>query len=59
MFALFGFTLDNKGKTSGSRVVFEKGEIAHTVHKPHPGNIMLRYVLKQVYNLLKSKDLIK
>jgi hypothetical protein len=55
LFAIFGFTTDNKGKTSGSRIVFEKGEDVHTLHKPHPSNIVKSYVLKQVLEFFKEK----
>ena len=55
VFKAFGFTVDNKGKTSGSRVLFVKGEETHAVHKPHPGNILKRYVLRQAYNFLTEK----
>ncbi len=35
----FGFILSNKGKTSGSRVIFEdKLGIRIYMHKPHPTN---------------------
>lgn len=49
----------NKGKTSGSRALFVKGENTYAVHKPHPGNIVKGYVLKQVYEYLKKLDLLK
>ena len=58
LFGLFGFDVNNKGKTSGSRVVFAKGDDAHTVHKPHPSNIMKGYVMKQVWDFLTGKGLI-
>lgn len=37
LFSIFGYKIDNKGKTSGSRVIFAKGESSYTAHKPHPG----------------------
>ncbi len=45
-----GYSLNNKGKTSGSRLIF-KGEGLKPImlHKPHPGNIIKEYVIKQVY----------
>ena len=39
LFSIFGYKIDNKGKTSGSRVIFAKGESSYTAHKPHPGSI--------------------
>jgi len=55
LFGIFGFTIDNKGKTSGSRAVFVKGDDAHTVHKPHPSNIVKLYSMKQILNFLRRK----
>lgn len=54
-----GFELHNKGKTSGSRISFindKKKTIM--LHKPHPGNIMKIYALKQVHDYLKNENLI-
>ena len=59
LLAIYGFERSNKGKTSGSRVVFKnKSGTPIMLHKPHPGNIVKTYVLKQVLEELKSKDLI-
>ena len=58
LFGIFGFDVDNLGKTSGSRVLFVKGDEAHTVHKPHPSNIVKGYVMKQVLGFLFEKGLI-
>lgn len=54
-----GYTPGNKGKTSGSRVIF-KSERKKPImlHKPHPGNIIKGYVMKQVYDYLKNDGLI-
>ncbi len=54
-----GYIPHNKGKTSGSRVIF-KGEDKTPImlHKPHPGNIIKGYVLRQVYDYLKNDNLI-
>ena len=54
----FGFTLSNKGTTSGSRVSFDKGEESLTLHRPHPGNTVRKGVLKSFRNILKTKGLI-
>jgi hypothetical protein len=59
LFGLFGFTIDNKGKTSGSRVVFIKGETMFDVHKPHPSNVMKEYALKKILKFLRDNHLIK
>jgi len=58
LFGIFGFTVDNKGKTSGSRALFVKDNEAHTVHKPHPSNVLKRYSLKQVLDFLVEKGFI-
>lgn len=57
---IYGFEISNKGKTSGSRVVFKNGDKKPIMlHKPHPGNIVKGYALKQVYNYFKELGLIK
>lgn len=54
-----GYTPGSKGKTSGSRVIFKgDGKRPIMLHKPHPGNIIKGYVLKQVYDYLKNDNLI-
>ena len=59
LFQVFGFTVNNKGKTSGSRVWFVKGDDTHTIHKPHPSNIIKGYAMKQVLDFMIEKGLIK
>ena len=59
LFGIFGFSLDNSGKTSGSRALFVKDNEAHTIHKPHPSNIIKGYALKQVLSFLVEKGFIK
>lgn len=58
LFGTFGYEISNKGKTSGSRVIFKKGESAYAAHKPHPGSIVKPYVMKQVYEFFKNNGLI-
>ena len=56
----YGYEKGNKGKTSGSRIIFKNGDKRPIMlHKPHPGNIVKRYAMKQVYNDLKKAGLIK
>ena len=52
----FGYMEENKGKTSGSRVMFFNLEKKHAImlHKPHPGNILKSYVMKYVLQELKT-----
>jgi hypothetical protein len=59
LFGILGFTIDNKGKTSGSRVLFEKGEDSYVVHKPHPSNIIKGYVMKQILDYLTDNNFIE
>ena len=58
LFRIFGFSLENKGKTSGSRVLFEKGNKGYFVHRPHPTNTIGKYSMKQISDYLKDNDLI-
>lgn len=49
LLTLFGYAKSDKGKTSGSRVMFideQKRKIL--LHKPHPGNVMKEYTLKKL-----------
>ena len=53
LLTLFGYPKSNKGKTSGSRVMFideQKRKIL--LHKPHPGNILKTYALKDIIEKL-------
>lgn len=59
LFSLLGFELNNKGKTSGSRVIFIKGECSYVAHKPHPGSIVKSCVMKQVLDYLNELELLK
>lgn len=53
-----GFEMSNKGKTSGSRVKFIKGNIGIILHKPHPRKELLEYQIKQILEILEKEDLI-
>lgn len=53
-----GFELSNKGKTSGSRVMFIKGKVCIILHKPHPRKELLSYQVKQVVETLSEEGLI-
>lgn len=55
----FGYEKRNKGKTSGSRVIF-RGKDGRPImlHKPHPGNVVKKYALRQVYGELLTAGLI-
>lgn len=58
LFAIFGYEINNKGKTSGSRVIFTKGESAYAAHKPHPDSTIKPYVMRQVLEFLNNNKLI-
>ena len=48
-----------QGKTGGSRRRFIHATLPTiTLHKPHPGNILKRYQLEQVMDLLKQEKII-
>lgn len=50
-----GFYEDNKGKTSGSRVIFKnKNNQKIVLHKPHPSKILKSYQIRDVLVLLKE-----
>jgi hypothetical protein len=60
LLAGFGYEKRNKGRTSGSRVIFKNGDKSPIMlHKNHPGNIVKGYAMQQVYNELKEAGLIK
>ncbi len=55
----YGYVLGNKGHTSGSRIIFKNGNKRPIMlHKPHPGNIVKRYAMRQVFDELKNAGLI-
>ena len=58
LLAYFDYVRSNKGKTSGSRVSFMKGNIPIIFHKPHGGEPMKAYVLKAVLETLERMRLI-
>ncbi|MCL2003304.1 MAG: type II toxin-antitoxin system HicA family toxin [Oscillospiraceae bacterium] len=53
-----GFEISFKGKTSGSRVKYLKGNIAVILHKPHPRKELLEYQIKYVLEILEKEDLV-
>ena len=59
LLAYMGFELENKGKTSGSRVIFTgKDNSSIRLHRPHPGNILKSYQIKQLIEFLNQEDLL-
>jgi hypothetical protein len=61
LLARYGYCRNNKGKTSGSRVKFEKedSDICLDLHKPHPKNILKPYQMKDVLEFLRKIEVIK
>ncbi len=60
----FGYTESNKGKTSGSRVIFIKtaadGSVLKIIlHKPHPQNILKEYSIKDILDKLRENGDLK
>ena len=55
----FDFDYSNKGKTSGSRVIFEsENHGCIMLHKPHPQKELKAYQIKQLIEYLEQEDLI-
>lgn len=60
LLSIFGYEKSNKGKTSGSRVIFKnRDKRPIMIHKPHPGNIIKSYAIRQVLNDLTNEGFIK
>jgi len=54
-----GFIEVKKGKTGGSRRRFiNSSSLVVTLHKPHPGNILKRYQIEQIIEILSREELI-
>jgi hypothetical protein len=58
LFSVFGFEINTKGKTSGSRFLFVKGNLSYGIHKPHPSGIVKGYVMKQVLTFFVENNFI-
>lgn len=55
----FSYSKSNKGKTSGSRIVFvAEGRTPILLHKPHPGNTVPSYQIKQLIDKLEQEELL-
>ena len=61
LFQIYGFSLENKGSTSGSRIKFynKHDENAFIMHKPHPSNIIKGYMMRDILNYLLHNNYIK
>ena len=60
LLGFFSFRRCNKGKTSGSRVMFISDEYKTKIllHKPHPRKELLSYQKKQLRDFLEQEGLI-
>ena len=55
----FTYARSNKGRTSGSRVMFVSEQYAPILlHKPHPRKELLDYQIKQLIEVLEQEGLI-
>ena len=55
----FAYHRDNKGRTSGSRIVFLSDAHAPVLlHRPHDGSALRNYQIKQLINQLKQEGLL-
>ena len=55
---LLEFKISHKGKTSGSRIKFNNGDIPILLHKPHPQKELFEYQLKYIIDILEKERLI-
>ncbi len=52
----YGYRLNNKGHSSGSRVVFSKPKKPDiTMHNPHPQKELQEYVVRYLHEFLESE----
>ena len=58
LFAMFGFTLSQKGHSSGSRVAFLRDNEVFSMHRPHPDNVVKKGTLQNIKDYLEQKNLI-
>ncbi len=55
LLGILGFEMSNKGKTSGSRVIFfDKNGGSVILHKPHPQKELKKYMVLQIIEKLKG-----
>ena len=60
LLGFLSYERNNKGKTSGSRVMFESAERKTKIilHKPHPRTELLAYQVKQLLEALEQEGLL-
>lgn len=55
---MLGYSKSDKGRTSGSRIMYTKGNSVIIMHRPHPGNILKSYQVRQIREHLEKEELI-
>lgn len=59
MMGYLGYRREEKGKTSGSRIAFvSDASPPILLHRPHPGNTLKQYQIRQVLELLEKEGLL-
>ena len=53
-----GFNKSDKGKTSGSRVKFNAGDVLIDLHKPHPHKELKPYQVNKIIDALEKEGFI-
>lgn len=61
LMAGYGYEINKKGKTSGSRRQFESedSKLTLSLHEPHPRNVLKPYQVKDVIDFLTRIDVVK
>ena len=55
----FGYREAKTGRTGGSRRRFvHPSAVTITLHKPHPQNVLKRYAIDQVLDVLRQEDML-
>ena len=53
------YYIDNKGRTSGSRIAFKQpGKSSILLHKPHPGNVLKSYQIRDLIEILERDGIL-
>lgn len=60
LLSYFDYRRSNKGKTSGSRVMFTSREHQAKIllHRPHPGNELSKYQVRQLREHIEREGLV-
>lgn len=58
LFKIYGFEIDTKGRTSGSRILFANNDKSYGIHKPHPSNVIKPCMMKQILKFLTDNEFI-